>query len=505
MSTNISYPAPASLWGMPPHVFNEWRATNDIPVLFQYLATLLPGFDEWIATLPFGRDVMMRMVPTGDLFKGQKAKVALERSGDHDDRVFECYERTDEDPIAYWKKRNKSAKVLGSFEPYFGWVKRTRGRKRFFTFAVANRSRSDDFIYGSWTGISRMGVPTSARLFRSFTVLKLGQVTLPAGVQLAPRNLDFVDLDFLEINGDFHGAYWLNINYSSCRELSFKSCEFAFCTLHKCATQKIIFEDSKVQDFYFENTDIQELRMSNTYAFRLGFKGSRITPFIKGCELKEVSFVPARDARPSDVATTYRLLRSAFQESGMRREAAESYYRERVFERKALYRPYLEDTVRLNFPPMGTDFKTLFRSWYSGLLSSEDIRPIARRTVASHLKAWFIPKYALQFYSYRVRWLISLTESLVWGYGERPSRILMFALMVISACAGTFHVINWGEKTPPGWIDSAYFSVVTFTTLGYGDILPTTTALKLLCGSEAILGAFTMGLIVAGFSNRSRY
>ncbi|WP_082793216.1 potassium channel family protein [Collimonas pratensis] len=50
-----------------------------------------------------------------------------------------------------------------------------------------------------------------------------------------------------------------------------------------------------------------------------------------------------------------------------------------------------------------------------------------------------------------------------------------------------------------------YFSAVTFTTLGYGDIWPTTTTLKMLCGSEAILGAFNMGLVVAGFAGRSKH
>ena len=53
----------------------------------------------------------------------------------------------------------------------------------------------------------------------------------------------------------------------------------------------------------------------------------------------------------------------------------------------------------------------------------------------------------------------------------------------------------------PFW-DYLYFSMVTFTTLGYGDILPKTTTLRMICGSEAFLGAFMMGLVVAGFANR---
>jgi len=109
----------------------------------------------------------------------------------------------------------------------------------------------------------------------------------------------------------------------------------------------------------------------------------------------------------------------------------------------------------------------------------------------------------------RFKWLVSSIECLLWGYGERPSRILLIALTLILSYAGLYNLVEWLDDkgnviqmTP--W-DGVYFSVVTFTTLGYGDITPKTNLLKFLAGSEALCGAFAMGLIVAGFSNRSRY
>ena len=42
-----------------------------------------------------------------------------------------------------------------------------------------------------------------------------------------------------------------------------------------------------------------------------------------------------------------------------------------------------------------------------------------------------------------------------------------------------------------------YFSLVTWTTLGYGDFRPT-SALRLVAASEAILGYFSMALFVGG-------
>jgi len=45
-----------------------------------------------------------------------------------------------------------------------------------------------------------------------------------------------------------------------------------------------------------------------------------------------------------------------------------------------------------------------------------------------------------------------------------------------------------------------YLSMVTITTLGYGDIVPLTDTARLLVGFEAVLGIVILGLIIAIFS-----
>lgn len=71
--------------------------------------------------------------------------------------------------------------------------------------------------------------------------------------------------------------------------------------------------------------------------------------------------------------------------------------------------------------------------------------------------------------------------------GQKPSRQYMTALIVLTALIllGTFFYA-WQE----GWsvVDSFYFTVITITTVGYGDLYPTTAASKL----------FTVFLILSG-------
>jgi voltage-gated potassium channel Kch len=66
-----------------------------------------------------------------------------------------------------------------------------------------------------------------------------------------------------------------------------------------------------------------------------------------------------------------------------------------------------------------------------------------------------------------------------------------------------FFLKNFGT-IPPGqtgteqlnWLDSLYFSVVTWTTLGYGDFRPGTDTVKLFVMTEALLGYVYMGMLI---------
>ena len=90
----------------------------------------------------------------------------------------------------------------------------------------------------------------------------------------------------------------------------------------------------------------------------------------------------------------------------------------------------------------------------------------------------------------------------IFGYGEKPLRPLLVGLGVVLVCGFGFWIFKGIEPNPPCSIwSSLYFSVVTFTTLGYGDLQPT-PGMRWLSALEASLGAALMALFVVALARR---
>lgn len=88
---------------------------------------------------------------------------------------------------------------------------------------------------------------------------------------------------------------------------------------------------------------------------------------------------------------------------------------------------------------------------------------------------------------------------LLCGYGEKPQRIILSSFFVIFSYAVLFNHLKMATAggSVMSFGDYLYYSIVTFTTLGYGDIIPkVSTGFRLLAASEAFVGVFLMGLFI---------
>jgi len=101
-----------------------------------------------------------------------------------------------------------------------------------------------------------------------------------------------------------------------------------------------------------------------------------------------------------------------------------------------------------------------------------------------------------------------LIMGLLCGWGERPLRATVSAVSIILLYASAYFMLQSIESARSvdysiSFLDYIYYSVITFTTVGYGDFLPKAGALyKLLAGSEAFIGIFMMGLFVFSLGRR---
>lgn len=86
------------------------------------------------------------------------------------------------------------------------------------------------------------------------------------------------------------------------------------------------------------------------------------------------------------------------------------------------------------------------------------------------------------------------------AYGESPMRVALAGFSVISICALIYYFVGIysSEKNEVihSLTTSIYFSIVTFTTLGYGDYSPVNTFARATSACEAILGLLITSLFL---------
>lgn len=78
---------------------------------------------------------------------------------------------------------------------------------------------------------------------------------------------------------------------------------------------------------------------------------------------------------------------------------------------------------------------------------------------------------------------------------ESLASITLNAILIIIVCAQLHDLYGYEVGTASHFSDSLYFSIVTWTTLGYGDYQPH-VALRLLAAFQAVLGYLYLGVSV---------
>ncbi len=96
---------------------------------------------------------------------------------------------------------------------------------------------------------------------------------------------------------------------------------------------------------------------------------------------------------------------------------------------------------------------------------------------------------------------------MLFGYGERPVRVLVASVIIILFFAVLFTnntaLGSRDVQNDAGFLQGLYFSTITFTTLGYGDLYPSAEGFwRQLAMIEALTGGCLMALFVVCLAKR---
>ncbi len=262
---------------------------------------------------------------------------------------------------------------------------------------------------------------------------------------------------------------------------------------------KIYFNRAYLENTYLELelTEGLLIDFSNALLKNTKIKKSQIENHILQEEKKEFS----------KAQEIYLLLKNNFHSIGQYKDESWAFTKERDMERmsKSFY------SLLNKYKKYGL-FKKILKQ--SNLLK----RIIVRLKIFSK---WLFSKKAIECFNLSV-------SDFIYQYGENPWRVIRFALIIIFLFAiilnfsgivisdrtnliiefikesqGDEYTLKYLGPVLGSFLNCLYFSVVTFTTLGYGDFQPAVGLSRFFVSLESIIGAITMALFVYTFAKRT--
>ncbi|HNO79723.1 MAG TPA: pentapeptide repeat-containing protein [Phycisphaerae bacterium] len=97
-------------------------------------------------------------------------------------------------------------------------------------------------------------------------------------------------------------------------------------------------------------------------------------------------------------------------------------------------------------------------------------------------------------------WLWARTD-----YGRSLSRVAILAVVLALGFGVVFsskNMLIYDPQMEQWWFTPFYYSIVTYTTLGFGDVTPKTELGQVLVTIEVILGYLTLGLLISILANK---
>jgi len=282
-----------------------------------------------------------------------------------------------------------------------------------------------------------------------FELLKMGGITKPSTVLAINdhgKRLEFVDLSMLNITGESYmgSSFQFECDYCFISKMRIENSKIALPRFRHCHIEDIFITNSNIQQFHFIDCFVNgEIYNSNIISTKI--IGGNFRPIIKDTFISDVNIESQRKMK-NNLSYAYKLLKNLYKNQGEDGSAKKYHYLELIDDMK----------------------------------KSKPLRKLAL------------------YISY-----------LFWGFGYRPINIITISLftIIVMALLYTFVFPNYFNlEAGNGFLsfsDFLYISLVSYTTLGFGDVNPY-GIVRLLVGFESFFGAVCIGFLVASLA-RNKY
>lgn len=437
-----SKPDILDLWSLSEERFIEWRKLHDFPVLLNHFDNTLLLFKEWKTAFNLTNQIIIEtgyltpFLEAKKLAKKDKQLYLIKQTYDSQERTLVAHEKIEGERIHFGE--TYSFKFLQQFVSYTDWLK-SKGKSQHILYMNSRHSPNSD----------KERVFIHADIYKpksDFELLKMGGIVAPTnafGHLFRGKRMEFVNLCGLKFTGEIYFGEEGNLSCSYCACDNWVGIDFNMPSVHfeHCSVTNFTLHNSQINGWSFYNCSVFG-DFSDTKLYNTKILGGNFNPILQNCTLRNTHF--SDDPNISDHNLEgYKKFKKIYQVQGDDDIAKHYFIRENEIIRK-------------------------------------------------HLKGLrFVAKSISYYY---------------WEYGSKPHRIIYLSLAIILLAGFIFwwnaDLISWNLQGTEkfDFLDSIYFSTITFTTLGYGDFSPTGW-LRIITSIEAFSGVINMGFIIAGYSN----
>ncbi len=285
------------------------------------------------------------------------------------------------------------------------------------------------------------------------------------------KRVEATDIDFSHL--DLKNSCFSQCRFSDClfvgSDLSgtdmigarFHNCDLVGANLRQANLTRAAFSDSSLAyadlhesyfiEAHFKQTDFMGARLASTVLWNAdlaGIKHLRKKNFFESDQEVDPSQAGINESNALQACETYRNIKHYLHRNGLYEDASWAAYRELTMERRHFFKT--------------KDF----------------------------------------------RYFPSLLMDLLSGYTEKPHRVIISSLAIVFFFSLIYYFLkiavpSSGATQAQTFWDNLYFSFITFTTVGYGDLIPRSEPVfRILACVEAFSGPFMAGLYIFTLTRR---